>query len=600
MNIVSVVLLILNLVNKMTQEFLKNKLQILPAQPGCYLMKNKHGKIIYIGKAKVLKNRVAQYFMKVHDYKTQKMVSQIVDFEYIVTKTEKEALLLEITLIKEHHPRYNIMFMDDKTYPYLKLTDEDYPRLTLARDLKKDRKATYFGPYPNAYLARRTLELLNTWFPLRKCRILPKKKCLYYDMKQCLGPCINKIDSEVYKEMRKEVIKVLNGDIKEIVQREKELMELAASELNYEKAATHLNTIKAFEQIADRQSIIFDSNENMDIFNYYEEKGYLSIQILHIRNGGLIERKSHVSPLYEEALEALESYIGQFYNYNHLPKQILTPKIDISLFEEAIKKRLFIPQRGRKHDLILMARENAKQKLEDEFHLANTTQHDKEAVLLELNKLFKREINRIDLFDNSHISGTNNVAGMVVYINGQPAKSEYRKYKLNEINSDVDSMKEVIYRRYLRALKEKSELPDLIIVDGGLPQIKAAKQVLDLLKIDTLLVGLAKNQKHQTALLLDYLGQEIIIDKSSKLFFFLAQMQEEVHRYAIAYHRQLRSKKQTQSLLLDIPGIGNQREKQLLKAFGSLKNIKEASQAELETVIPKNIAKNIINYFNQK
>lgn len=581
-------------------EHLKEKLAILPQKPGCYLMKNKQGTIIYVGKAKVLKNRVNQYFTGSHDYKVQKMVSEIADFEYIITKSEKEALLLEINLIKEHKPRYNVIFMDDKTYPYIKLTGEKYPRLLVVRDRKKDKKAQYFGPYTDVYSARQTVKLLNKLFPFRKCHVLPKKLCLYYDIKQCLGPCVFDIDPNIYQKMKQDVTRVLQGDVNSLVKKHEILMQKASEAMRYEKAQEHYEIVKALKHIGTKQSITFTEAANLDVFNVFSDKGYISIQLLHMRQGKLVERTSYLNPLYGTVEEAAESFIGQFYEHHPLPQEILLPEtLQMDNVAEKISDRFFRPQRGKKHDLLKMAYDNAVTQLEEKFLIVNQRLDDKQEALETLNQLVGKQVSTIEIFDISHISGTNTVAGMVVFVDGEPNKAAYRRFKLQNKNSDVDSMKEVIYRRYLRLLKEKKSFPDLIIVDGGLPQIEAAKATLESLRIDIELVGLAKDDKHNTAVLLDRDGEILPVENGEPLFFLLANMQDEVHRYAIRYHQSLRMKAQTHSLLDEIEGVGPARKQQLLKHFKSFKAIKEADEAALAAVVPKDVAANIVKYFKK-
>ena len=581
-------------------ENLKSKLMIIPNEPGCYMMKNKRGQIIYVGKAKNLKSRVNSYFTGSHDYKITKMVSEIIDFEYIITSNEKEALLLEINLIKKYQPRYNVIFTDDKTYPYIKITNELYPRLLVVRDRKKNVKDHYFGPYPDVYSARKTADLLNKIFPFRKCHVLPKKLCLYYHIGQCLGPCVFEIDPAIYEKMKQDAIKVLNGDVSELVEIQTKLMNEASIKTNYEKAQEHHEMIVALNHIATKQTITFNKKVDSDVFNYFYDKGYLSIQILHFKAGKLSGRYSNVLPLYEQLEDALESFLSQFYKSHPLPVEIIIPNsINKKHFEDNIQAKLFAPSRGDKVKLLEMAYDNAKSSLNEKFLVVSKSLEDKEEAVKTLNHLLGKEIYTIEVFDVSHLSGSFNVAGLVVYQDGKPLKNAYRRYKLNDQNSDVDSLKEVIYRRYFRLLKEQAPLPDLIIVDGGILQINAATSVLNDLNLPIEVVGLAKDRKHETALLIDRDGEEIPLVKDEALFFFLANLQDEVHRYSIAYHRLKRSQAQTQSELELIAGIGPARRKKLLAHFKTIKAIKNASKEELLEVVSKDIAENIINYFQK-
>ncbi len=579
---------------------LKSKLSILPGEPGCYLMKNKRNQIIYVGKAKNLKSRINQYFTGSHDYKVTKMVSEIVDFEYFITRNEKEALLLEINLIKKHQPRYNVIFTDDKTYPYIKITSEKYPRLLVVRDRKKDPKAHYFGPYPDVYSARKTADLLNKIFPFRKCNVIPKKLCLYYHIGQCLGPCVFDIDPAIYEKMTQDAIKVLNGDVSDLVKQQTALMLAASEATNYEKAQEHRELITALNHISTKQTVTFTKAIETDVVNYFYDKGYLSIQILHLRQGRLSGRYSNLVPLYEPLKDALESIISQYYKLHPYPKEIIVPSIITKEhFSEEIGKRLFTPLKGDKVKLLEMALENAESTLNEKFLVVSKSVADQAEAMATLNHLLGKEISTIEVFDISHIAGAHNVAGMVVYQDGEPLKSAYRRYKLKEQNSDVDSLKEVIYRRYLRLLKEAAPLPDLIVVDGGILQINAVTAVLADLNLPIEVVGLAKDRRHETALLLDRDGEEIPLVKDEPLFFFLANLQDEVHRYSIAYHRLKRRKAQTASELEVIEGIGPARRQKLLKHFKTIDALKEASKNELLAVVPENVAENIINYFQK-
>ncbi|WP_303395390.1 excinuclease ABC subunit UvrC, partial [Amedibacillus dolichus] len=521
---------------------IEDKLAILPALPGCYLMKNKQGEIIYVGKAKKLKNRVRQYFHGAHDFKTTRLVANIDDFEYIVCGSEKEALLLEINLIKKHTPQYNIMFMDDKTYPYLKLTKEKAPLLRVVRNTK-DKKATYFGPFPDSSAAYDTQKLLNRIYPLRKCNRLPKKECLYYHMGQCLAPCVNVIDEQVYADMAQGIRKFLRGDVKEIVERLKAEMKEASEALQFEKAQEKLSLIQAIEHVTARQQIDFKDHKDRDVFGYYVDKGYISIQGFFMRGGKLIERTLSITPLYEDAMEAFQSFVLQYYANNPLPQEILLPKeYDVEHLVQILDTKIVQPIRGDKLKLVEMVLANAKNSHEQKFELISRKDHRREEGMQQLCQLLGKEIHRIELFDNSHISGAYNVSGMVVYKDGEPSKQDYRTYRLQEYRSDLDSMKEVIYRRYVRLLKERGKFPDLLIVDGGWLQIEAAKEIIDALEVSITVCGLVKDDNHRTSNLMDSEGRVLTVSKESSLFFLLTQMQDEVHRFAISYHRRLRGK----------------------------------------------------------
>lgn len=573
-------------------ENVQNKLKLLPNEPGCYLMKDKQGTIIYVGKAKNLNNRVHSYFRGAHDYKTTKLVSNIHDFETIVTKTEKESLILEINLIKKHRPRYNIMFMDDKSYPYLKLTKEAYPVLVVSRDKKHSSKADYFGPYTDVGAARAMAELLNDLYPIRKCKTIPKKVCLYYHLKQCLGPCEFQVDDSVYPEMRKEIVKVLRGDVSDLLKRLEGDMNRASEALRFELASKYRDQINALNHIADRQQVQFKGKQSFDLFHYAIYQGYIGIIGFFVREGRLLEREMNVSPCVDEPLDVLESYIMQYYQNQPIPSKIFVPEgMDIELMASVLESDVLIPVKGEKKKLLDLAGHNAHKIVSDKFDLMKLDQHNTDQAMGQLRELLKLEnLYRIELFDNSHISGSFAVAGCVVFDEGRPNKNLYRRYRLHQGNNDVASMQEVVYRRYFRMLQEGSVLPDLILADGGSLQQNAIKDVLKSLNLEIIVCALVKDDRHQTAQLLDEEGEPINILKESPLFSLLAQMQDEVHRYAISYHRLLRSKAQTKSILDEVEGLGEVRKKKLLRHFGSLKGIRESSVEELSKIIPYDVA----------
>ena len=574
---------------------IEDKLKILPAMPGCYLMKNKDGDIIYVGKAKKLKQRVRQYFVGAHDFKTTRLVSNIDDFEYIVTSSEKEALLLEINLIKKHTPPYNIMFMDDKSYPYLKLTKENAPVLKVVRNTK-DRKAHYFGPFPDSGAAWETAKLLNRIYPLRKCRRMPKKECLYYHMGQCLAPCIRDIDERVYADMVSGIQKFMRGDVREMLDTLHREMEQASEELLFEKAQEKLSLIHAIEHVTAKQQIDFKDRKDRDVFGYYVDKGYISIQGFFLRGGKLLERTLSIEPLYENEADAFVSFILQYYANNPLPQEILIPKeYDITHLEEILDTKILQPLRGDKLKLVDMVLANAKNAHEQKFELVERKESRRYEGMEQLCNLLQKEIHRIELFDNSHISGTHNVSGMVVYRDGEPSKKDYRTFRLGEYISDLDSMKEVIYRRYFRLLKEGARFPDLLIVDGGYLQIEVAREIIEALDIPLTICGLVKDDNHRTSNLMDVNGNILPVKRDSSLFFLLTQMQDEVHRFAISYHRKLRGKAMTKSILDEVEGIGEVRKKEIWKHFKSLKRLKEATIEEIRQVVPEKVAQNIYN-----
>ena len=574
-------------------QLIKNKLSLLPSSPGCYLMKNKEGQIIYVGKAKKLKNRVHSYFVGVHNYKTTKLVSEIEDFEYIVTDSEKEALLLEINLIKDYSPQYNIMFMDNTYYPYIQMTNERHPQLKIVRNAK-NKKARHFGPFPDATAARETYKLLDRLYPLRKCNHIPKKPCLYYSLGQCLGPCINEVEEDTYNQIKKDISKLLNGDIKDKVNELTDKMMQASENLMFEQAKEYRDLISHIQYVTSKQHVQFNDGVDRDILGYYTDKGYLSIQLFFMRNGKLLSRDLNLVPSNENTQDDLEQFIVTFYANNTLPKELLIPEdLDDTLLKEILDCKIIKPQKGNKLSLVKMANDNAKESLEKKFQLVSKNEQATIGAVYKLGELLDIPTpHRIELFDNSHIQGAHNVAGMVCFIDGIPSKKNYRKYKIQSVegNDDYASMKEVIYRRYFRVLIDGLTPPDLIIVDGGLGQINAAKEVLDSLNMNIQLCGLVKNDKHSTSALMNREGELIEINPKSDLFFLLTRMQDEVHRYAISFHKNVRSKSLFQSTLDQVEGIGEKRKKVLLNHFKSVKRMKEATLEELEELLPKKVA----------
>ena len=581
---------------------LRDKLLTLPNNPGCYLMKDKNNEVIYVGKAKNLKNRVNAYFHGQHNNKTTKLVSNIVDFEYIVTPSEKEAFILEYNLIKKYKPRFNIMFMDDSSYPYLRLTIEKNPTLKLVRDRKKIKNAKYFGPYPNAGYARELLNLLQQLFPLRKCNNMPSKVCLYYHLGSCLGYCENQIDSNEISKMTDGIVKFLNGDTKEILDKTIEERDIFASNMEYEKAAEKQKLINAINHVTSDNNMQFSSSLSEDVFAYSVDKGYISIVGLLYREGKLLNRHLLLQHLYDDENETFSSYLIQYYQSNPLPKQLLLPNIEaLSSLKELFDCKVLFPVKGDKKKLIDLAIENSKINLKQKFDIISKDRNSFENAVNQLADLLDWPTDRIELFDNSHTSGSNAVAGQVVFVNGRAEKKSYRLYKLSNGNNDFANMKEVIYRRLFNSLMHQTVLPDIIIVDGGESQIKAAKEIVEQLQIEKVkILGLVKNDKHQTDNLMDDNYNIFPIDKQSDLFYLLTNMQDEVHRFAITYHKKLREKQQSKSLLDEIENIGVKRKSLLLKKFGSIKKIKEATLEQLSQVLGPSIAKNVYDYFRKE
>ncbi len=585
------------------QEKIKKKLSLLPMKPGCYLMKNEDGVIIYVGKAKKLKNRVSSYFRGTHTGKTAKLVSEIRDFEYVVVGSETESFILELNLIKKYDPKYNILLRDDKSYPYIELTNEKAPRLLVVRNLnrKKKKNARLYGPYPNVSAARETVNLLNRMYPLRKCTTFNKKPCLYYHIGQCLGYCTNEIDPSVISKMEKEITQFLNGDSSFVASKIREEMVLESERMNYEKAKELKELLDYITITLQKQKVEMHDYINRDIFGYDVEKGYLSIQCFFLRGGKIVERHSNIFPLVDEVEEELTRYIGKFYEKDVLlPKEILVPEIvDASLLHSVLDVPVLVPQKGVKKKIVEMANTNAKIALNEKFDLIlKDEQRTVEAnedlrVLLELPKL-----DRIETFDNAHLFGTFNVSGMVVFMDGKPNKNEYRKFKISvDQNDDYGTMREVIYRRYFRVLKESLPRPDLIIVDGGIGQINVAREILKSLNMKIPVVGLKKNEHHATeALLAGEPIRELPIDKKSNLFYYLERIQDEVHNFTINYHKQIRSKGSLESVLDSIEGIGEKRKKELLKKYHTIVKMKEAKKEEFEEILPPKVAEELHSF----
>ncbi|CAI6041514.1 excinuclease ABC subunit UvrC [Cohnella sp. JJ-181] len=637
---------------------IRNKLALLPDQPGCYLMKNAEGVIIYVGKAKVLKNRVRSYFIGSHNAKTQRLVSEIRDFEYIVTGSNMEALILECNLIKEHMPRYNVLLKDDKSFPYIKITSEKHPKLEVVRRVLKD-KGRYFGPYPNAFAAQETKKLLDRLYPLRKCNTLPDKVCLYYHLGQCVAPCEHPVEPSEYDRMISEVSRFLNGghgDIKRELQRK---MEAAAGNLEFERAREYRDQIQAIESLMEKQKITMTDAKDRDVFGYAVDKGWMCVQILYMRQGKMIQRHVSVFPYYGEAYEDFMTYVAQYYSENPaLPREVLLPvapdeateaeeipsaaaamtaggvgsggKLNDALIERVaaaadeseagepaagagaaasagaaaddesggelgeslrgwLRIKVSVPKRGSKRHLVAMAADNAKVALEEKFRMIERDQERSVKASEGLAEwLGIQSAHRIEAFDNSNMQGASPVSAMVVFTDGKPDRKEYRKYNVRTVTGpdDYETMREVVRRRYERVLKEGLTLPDLIVIDGGRGQIGAAIDVLqNELGLFVPVCGLAKDAKHRTAQLLVGDPAEVVpLPRDSQEFYLLQRIQDEVHRFAITFHREKRGKSMIASRLDAIPGIGEKRRKQLLKHFGSLKAIREASVADFKAV----------------
>ena len=577
---------------------IKSKLELLPTSPGCYIHKDKNGTIIYVGKAKNLRNRVRSYFRGSHDTKTEALVSEIVDFEFIVTESNIEALLLEINLIKENKPKYNIMLKDDKSYPFIKITNERYPRLIITRQVKKD-SGLYFGPYPDVGAANEIKRLLDRIFPFRKCTNPPSKVCFYYHLGQCMAHTVCHKDEAYFKGMAQEVSDFLKGQDDKIIDELKLKMTTAAQNMEFERAAEYRDLIQAIGTLRTKQRVMAKDLQNRDVFGYYVDKGWMCVQVFFVRQGKLIERDVNLFPYYNDPDEDFLTYVGQFYQEkSHLiPNEILIPQdIDEEAVKALVDTKVLKPQRGEKKQLVNLAIKNARVSLEQKFNLLEKSMEKTQGAIENLGKLLQIPTPvRIESFDNSNIMGTSPVSAMVVFVNGKPSKKDYRKYKIKTVvgPDDYASMREVIRRRYSRVMRDGLTPPDLIVIDGGQGQVNIAKQVIqEELGLDIPIAGLQKNDKHQTHELLfgDPL-QVIELSRTSQEFFLLQRIQDEVHRFAITFHRQLRSKNSFSSQLDGIEGLGPKRKQLLMKHFKSLTKIKEATVDEIVTVgIPRAVA----------
>lgn len=588
------------------EDMIKSKLAVLPTNPGCYLMKDRQGEIIYVGKAKNLRNRVRSYFTGSHDEKTTRLVAEIRDFEFIVTSTEIESLLLELTLIKKHYPRFNVLLKDDKSYPFIKITKEKHPRLLVTRQVKKN-SGKYFGPYPNAYAAHETKKLLDRIIPFRKCNHMPDKLCLYYHIGQCLGPCVYPVEEHDYKEMINIVTQFLHGEDTTIVDDLKIKMMAASESLNFEQAKEYRDLITHVEGVMFKQKMISTDLTTRDVFGYYVDRGWMCVQVFFIRQGNLIERSASIFPLMEDPKDAFYNFIGQFYelNQNILPKEVhIQDYLDVEVIQSVVETKIVQPKRGQKKEMIDLAVKNAKIALTSKFEIIKRDETRTIKAIEELGEAMGIVTPiRIEAFDNSNIQGVDAVSAMVSFVDGKPSKKDYRKFKIKTVDGpdDYKSMAEVVRRRYKRVLTEQLPIPDLIIVDGGRGHMNVVIDVLqNELGLDIPVAGLKKNDKHQTHELIYGPNYDTIpLDKKSQAFYLLQRIQDEVHRFAITFHRQTRNKNTIASQLDGIEGVGPKRKQLLIKSFGSVKRIKEASVENIEAFgIPKKTAKLIQETLN--
>lgn len=582
---------------------MKEKLRLIPEKPGCYLMKNKDNIVIYVGKAKNLKRRVNSYFNKIHTGKTKALVSNITDFEYIITNSETESLILEINLIKRYNPKYNILLKDDKTYPYIVLTNEKYPSLKIVRSKQRKKiKGKVFGPFPGVTSAKNTVNLINRIYPLKKCDKLKKKVCLYYHINECLGYCEKKVSNEVIDDMLKDITKILNGDYKFLTKKLEEEMDKYSNNLEYEKALEMKSLIEDIKHTISKQIIVSNVKYNFDVFGLYEIDNFLAIETLFIREGVVIGKVNKIINDYVDLEDAYIRYIIDFYDKYPLPKKIIANDIKgVTDIERVLDVKIQVPIKGDIKQILNMSNVNAEISSKEKIERIRKNDIMRYESINDLKNILNLEkLERIELFDNSHLFGTYYVGAMVVFRDFLPDKNEYRKYKIDShTKDDLTAMKEVIYRRYQKALMEKTEFPDLIIVDGGFLQINATLEVLDSLRLDIPVIGLKKDKSHKTSKLVLSNLTEIDIENKN-LFVYLYKMQEEVHRFAISYHRNIKNKGMLESVLEDVPGVGEKRRKELLKRYSSLTKIKNETVENLSEIIPEEVAINLLEFLNKK
>ena len=581
----------------------KEKLSLVPTKPGSYQMKNKDGVIIYVGKAKNLQKRLRSYFTRTVTGKTKMLVEDIDDFEYIVTSSELESLILEITLIKKYDPKYNILLRDDKSYPYIELTNEEYPTLKIVRNVKRKKNKNHlYGPYPNVTAARKTVNMINRIYPLRKCEHLKKELCLYYHIHECLGYCCRKVDKSEIESMNKEIIHFLKGDSTEITNRIEKEMIKASQNMNYEKALELKTMLEDINITLKKQKIDLNKEYNFDLVNYFYDKNYLSIELFFIRDGLLFGRHNEIISSLGDVESEIIEYLVKFYEKSILPHELYIPQeIDKELISKYFNIKVNAPQKGKLKSLLDLAYENAKEQMNIQEETLKRDDDERQKALEELKKLLNlKSLSRMESFDNSHLFGTFYVGGMVVFDNFLPNKNLYRKYKIStDIKDDLGAMKEILYRRYFKTLMGEVEAPDLIVMDGGQLQISVCKEILDSLGLKIPIIGLVKDKNHRTSYVMNQNYDILPVSKDSKLFLFLTRIQDEVHRYAITYHRNIKAKGALSSILDVVPGIGEIRKKELLKKFGSLKKMKEATLDDLAIIVGKEVAKKLQEYLKE-
>ena len=582
----------------------KEKLALVPTLPGSYQMKNKDGVIIYVGKAKNLQRRLRSYFTRTVTGKTKMLVEDIDDFEYIVTSSELESLILEITLIKKYDPKYNILLRDDKTYPYIELTNEKYPVVRLVRNTKRKKiKNHLYGPYPNATAARKTVNIINRLYPLRKCERLGKDLCLYYHIHECLGYCKKEVDPEIIENMKKDIITFLKGDSSKVVEKINEEMEKASISMNYERAIELRDMLNDINTTLIKQKIDLNNNDSFDLVNYYQDKNYLSIEIFFIRDGLLFGRHNEIIPTMGNVEDEVVEYLIKFYDKGVIiPKSLYVPlELDEELISKYFDIKVVKPQKGKMKELMNLALENAKEQMDLQEETLKKDDEEREKAIKELSDLLGGiKVSRMETFDNSHLFGTFYVGGMVVFDDFLPLKDEYRKFKIStDVKDDLGAMREVLYRRYYKVLMENLTKPDLIVMDGGMTQIEVCKEIISSLGLEIPIIGLVKDDKHRTSHIMNENFELLDVKKDSNLFLFLTRIQDEVHRYAISYHRNIKAKGSLASVLDMAPGVGEVRRKDLLRKFGSLKKLKEASIEELSEVVPKDVAESLFIFLSE-
>ena len=582
----------------------KEKLALVPTLPGSYQMKNKDGVIIYVGKAKNLQRRLRSYFTRTVTDKTKMLVEDIDDFEYIVTSSELESLILEITLIKKYDPKYNILLRDDKTYPYIELTNEKYPVVRLVRNTKRKKiKNHLYGPYPNATAARKTVNIINRLYPLRKCERLGKDLCLYYHIHECLGYCKKEVDPEIIENMKKDIITFLKGDSSKVVEKINEEMEKASISMNYERAIELRDMLNDINTTLIKQKIDLNNNDSFDLVNYYQDKNYLSIEIFFIRDGLLFGRHNEIIPTMGNIEDEVVEYLIKFYDKGVIiPKSLYVPlELDEELISKYFDIKVVKPQKGKMKELMNLALDNAKEQMDLQEETLKKDDEEREKAIKELSDLLGGiKVSRMETFDNSHLFGTFYVGGMVVFDDFLPLKDEYRKFKIStDVKDDLGAMREVLYRRYYKVLMENLTKPDLIVMDGGMTQIEVCKEIISSLGLEIPIIGLVKDDKHRTSHIMNENFELLDVKKDSNLFLFLTRIQDEVHRYAISYHRNIKAKGSLASVLDMAPGVGEVRRKELLRKFGSLKKLKEASIEELSEVVPKDVAESLFIFLSE-